>query len=172
MAAGSTYTKIATTTVSGSSTNSITFSSISNGYTDLVLICSVQNSAAGSALGMQVGNGSVDTASNYSVTELYGDGSSASSYRLSNITYTLNTVNIAIPTTSAFMPFIINCQNYSNTTTYKTFLTRSGAAGQGVEAIVNLWRSTSAINVITLLLTGAQYFNAGSTFTLYGIAAA
>jgi hypothetical protein len=60
--------------------------------------------------------------------------------------------------------------NYSNTTTYKTILARSNNAGIGLDAIVSLWRSTAAINTVNVLAD--TNFEAGTSFTLYGIAAA
>jgi hypothetical protein len=61
--------------------------------------------------------------------------------------------------------------NYSNATTYKTMLSRANNGAAGVDAIANLWRSTAAISSITVKITGGN-MKAGSTFTLYGIAAA
>jgi hypothetical protein len=51
-------------------------------------------------------------------------------------------------------------------------ISRSNNAGLGVDAIVGLWRSTAAINSITLDLLGTRIISAGSTFSLYGIKAA
>jgi hypothetical protein len=83
MAAGSTYTPIATTTL-GSSTSSYTFSSIPQTYTDLVLIVSGYGAASdGNSIVCRVGNGTVDSGTNYSTTRLSGSGSSASSGRSS-----------------------------------------------------------------------------------------
>jgi hypothetical protein len=66
-----------------------------------------------------------------------------------------------------------NIQNYANTTTYKTALNRSNAASQGVEALVTLWRSTAAINSITISTdNGGSIIDTGSTFSLYGIKSA
>jgi hypothetical protein len=63
--------------------------------------------------------------------------------------------------------------NYSNTTTYKTTLSRDGNVNQSVvESSVGLWRSTAAINIITMGDFGASTMAAGTTATLYGIAAA
>ena len=62
--------------------------------------------------------------------------------------------------------------NYSNTTTYKTVLTRANIASADVEAVVGLWRSTSAVNQLDVKQGGAVTFSVGSTFTLYGIKAA
>jgi hypothetical protein len=62
-------------------------------------------------------------------------------------------------------------QNYSNATTYKTFLTRGNASNHMVIATVSLWRSTSAIISIKVTPeTGS--FASGVTFALYGIKAA
>ena len=66
---------------------------------------------------------------------------------------------------------IAQFQNYSNTTTYKTMLSRANAAGY-VQARVNLWRSTSAINTIKISGQSGMTFNTGCTFTLYGILSA
>ena len=68
---------------------------------------------------------------------------------------------------------IISIQNYSNTTTYKTILSRTNTASSEVVAIVGLYRSTSAITSITALaINGTGLFINGSGATLYGIAAA
>jgi hypothetical protein len=153
-----TYKKIATTTASGGST-SVTLSSIPATYTDLVLVMAGSNSS-NSDLRMRF-NG--DTGSNYSATVLFGDGSSASSFRESNQTsfygaFGANSNNI------------INIQNYANTTTYKTAMTRANMPGTYVFSIVQLWRSTAAINSVTLFVTSGSY-NSDVVFTLYGIKA-
>lgn len=165
-----TYEAIATTTL-GSNQASVTFSSISGSYTDLVLIMNCRLASAGFAALLQF-NG--DTNTNYSVTELYGNGSSAASGRASNISGAYLTNNLAVgDTTSTYAPFIVNIMNYSNTTTYKTVLSRFSNANTGVDAIINLWRSTSAINEVKIGLTGSGgNYASGSTFTLYGILAA
>ena len=161
----STYTPIATTTL-GSSSATVTFSSISGSYTDLILIESPIFSTASQSL-MRVGNGSADTGSNYSVTYLRGDGTSASSARFSNI----DSIGTAPGTTQSTDAHnvIRNIMNYSNTTTNKTVVERVN--GQSVWAIVGLWRSTVAINIITLTSLNGTY-QSGSTFTLYGVKSA
>jgi hypothetical protein len=74
------------------------------------------------------------------------------------------------PSSGSYAVGITHFMNYSNTTTYKTALTRSNSP-YGTEAAVNLWRNTSAITSITLFIQSST-LNAGTTFTLYGIAAA
>lgn len=156
-----TYDKIATTTLS-SNQATVSFSSISNSYTDLVAILSVKGTS-----NMDVWiqfNG--DTGTNYSFTTLRGNGTTVTSDRYSNQNYGYADLDGYANTTN-FSTRIINIMNYSNTTTNKTFLARSATAGNGLDAIVNLWRSTSAINSITF--SASASYTTGSTFTLYGI---
>jgi anti-sigma-K factor RskA len=62
--------------------------------------------------------------------------------------------------------------NYSNTTTYKTTLSRFASTLYQVWTHAGLWRNTAAINSIKVYTTAGANFNTGSTFTLYGIKAA
>jgi hypothetical protein len=166
MAAGSTYTPIATQTL-GSAAASVTFSSIPSTYTDLILIANNSSASNQDALVLKVGNGSVDTGSNYSTTFVYGTGSGTGSSRTSSAT------NIFWGRSSSVMNAnTLHLMNYSNTSTYKTVLSRGNAADAIAIAYVGLWRSTSAINIITIGTEVGGNISAGSTFTLYGIAAA
>jgi len=170
MAAGSTYTPIATTTL-GSAVTGYTFSSIPSTYTDLIIIVgNFGMSNAGSALRMRF-NGS--SASDYSDTFVLGQGSAASSNRESNAD-SIRVGGLAVgPATTNTDTIIINIQNYSNTTTYKTALIRDSSPNNEVGAVVGLWRQTSAISSISLVsYNGTHTLNAGTTLTIYGIAAA
>jgi hypothetical protein len=160
----STYEPIATNTL-GTAVGSVTFSSIPSTYTDIILIVSSSASVA-SYISLQY-NG--DTATNYSVTLLRGNGSAASStrYASTNEIY----VSVASINNTDINNTIVQFQNYSNTTTYKTNLSRANNAGLSTDASVGMWRNTAAINAIKVLNTGAN-FAVGSTFTLYGIKAA
>ena len=159
----STYEPIATTTL-GSAVASVTFSSISGAYTDLVFVGAFANSA-NTDLYMRF-NG---VTSGYSVTQVYGDGSTAGSLR-----YTATNTFVLDPGASGLgtgqANIIANIQNYSNTTTYKNVLARVNAAGVVTGAVVGLFPSTSAITSVNLYAD--QNFAIGSTFTLYGIKAA
>jgi hypothetical protein len=169
MAAGMTYFPIATTTLVSDSA-SVTFSNISGSYTDLIIVTNTGvASGGGGSIYVQVGNGSVDTGSNYSYTYIQGDGSTTESGRASNLTAarTMRTTG-----TTVIANGFLHLMNYSNTTTFKTMLSRGNVAGALVIALVNLWRSTSAINIITMTDESSRNFLTGSTFTLYGIAAA
>jgi hypothetical protein len=167
MAAGNTYTPIATQTL-GSAAASVTFSSISGAYTDLVLVCAVVSSTSADDIFLRF-NG--DTATNYSVTTLSGNGTSAISDRLTSQTNLRITRN---GYTSATLPTnnIVSIQNYSNATTYKTTLIRSNNSAIGTDAIVGLWRATPAAITTVLVSMASGNFSIGSTFSLYGIASA
>lgn len=168
MAAGSTYTPIATATASGS-VNSITFSSITGSYTDLVIVVNASlASGSNQNLTCQV-NG--DTGTNYSWTRLTGNGSTATSDRASNYG-SIILENAGYLSTSGWSNYIINFLNYSNTTTYKTVINRANYPLNGTDACVNLWRNTNAITSINLYTQSSANFATGSTFTLYGITAA
>ena len=166
-----TYEPIATQTL-GTATGTVTFSSIPQTYTDLIIVSSqLYVSTGGDRYAtFQVGNGSVDTGSNYSWTYLDSYPGTPSSGRTANSTYGLHSYTSSIPTTTA-MICNMHIQNYSNTTTNKTTLHRFNASTAITGAYVNLWRSTAAINIITITANGAN-FATGSTFTLYGIKAA
>ena len=163
MAAGSTYSTIATTTL-GSAAASYTFSSIPSTYTDLILVADYQASATADSY-IQF-NG--DTGSTYSYTVLAGNGTSAVSGRSSGTGIVLTWYSDAA---NQQANILININNYSNATTYKTSISRHNNAAVQTGTNVGLWRSTAAINSIKIY-RGSGNFNTGSTFTLYGIAAA
>lgn len=172
MAAGKTYDCIATTTLS-SAQASVTFSSISGNYTDLILVCNGYLATAdGSIPRIQFNS---DTGSNYSMTNLSGNGASATSNRRTSLTSAVLGEIAGWDTTSTEPGMnIAHIMNYSNSTTYKTVLARQGvttATYPGTDAVVSLWRSTAAITSMDINLGGGT-FASGSTFTLYGIAAA
>jgi hypothetical protein len=177
MPAGSTYTPIATTTL-GSAQATVTFSSISGSYTDLVLVVNAATThSQATFVNMRFNS---DSGSNYSYTELYADGNNAASVRGTNEAQAWLGPDVSISTTLGQSVTIGQIMNYSNTTTYKTHLGRTNRASSaldyfGTNAVVGLWRSTAAITSITVRNTrgGTEYnFATGSTFTLYGIAAA
>jgi hypothetical protein len=159
-----TYTPIATQTL-GSTVSSVTFSSISSSYTDLVLVCSPLTTAAAA---IQIRFNS-DTGTNYSRTFMSGNGTTATSSRASN--QDQNSISYSGANTTPYTA-ITHFQNYSNTTTNKTYISRSSSASDEVITYVGLWRSTAAISTILLFPSSSGSFTSGSTFTLYGIKAA
>jgi hypothetical protein len=169
-----TYEPIATTTL-GSSQSSVTFSSFS-GYTDLVLQMNTQGVAgSGSGANTVFLEFNADTASNYSRTSLLADSGGAQSIRNSSQTkMTVGNGYESATLSSIYATFILNIQNYANTTTFKTVVGRYSSNGDRVGAIVGLWRKTpEAITSIKITCDSSTgNFATGSTFTLYGIKAA
>jgi hypothetical protein len=161
-----TYESIATQTI-GTAVASVTFSSIPQTYTDLVLVFAGSSASLSTdSIDIQF-NG--DTATNYSTTFLSGNGTSASSGRNTGFNYGVG----ALITSSEIANSTWNIFNYTNTTTFKTVLTRGNIAGALIRPAVALWRKTpEAITSILLKNDTAQNFAVGCTFTLYGIKAA
>lgn len=165
MAAGSTYSTIMTNTL-GSAAASYTLSSIPSTYTDLILVID-GSTVSNIQFRMRVGNGSVDTNSNYGGTQLYGYATTAGSGRETNAT---NPYIGASSTTNS--THIIQFMNYANTNVLKTWLTKGGDMGSNqIDLSAYCWRSTSAINTIQISGNGGN-ISSGTTFTLYGISAA
>jgi len=164
MPAGNTYEAIATQTL-GSAAASVTFSSIPGTYTDLVIVFNGGITSAPDDMRLEFNANTTG----YSATLLRGDGSAVISARATGET--------AIPWTtylgsgSAGSVSITHVQNYSNTTTFKTVLSRGNVAASYVSATVGLWRNTSAITSCKLI-AGSSTFLSGSTFSLYGVTAA
>ena len=167
MAAGGTYTPIATTTLS-SNAASYTFSSISGIYTDLIVVCSNFKNTTANTLCLKFNS---DSGSNYSWTTLSAF-TAPSSLR---VTGDVRGVAIGgyLEGLSSSSPgiYIGQIMNYSNTTTYKTCLGRGSSATKDIEAIAGLWRSTAAITSVTVAPSGGNII-AGTVLTLYGITAA
>jgi hypothetical protein len=165
VAAGSTYTPIATTTLS-SNAASYTFTSIPNTYTDLVLTIN-GGTTTNNQFRIGVGSGSIDTSAIYSGTQIYAYSSTVGTGREVNATNPY--IGVASTTTSTH---IVQFQNYSNTTTFKTWLNKGGDLGQSQYDFSSyMWRSTSAIDRIQIN-TNSGTIASGTIFALYGIAAA
>ena len=167
MAAGGTYVSIASQTL-GSNTVSVTFSSIAGTYTDLMLIVSnLTTTVAGMSIYMEF---NADSSAVYSETWLNGDGTSATSVRRTADTKGFLGGYITGTSTTNPAMAIGQIMNYANTTTFKTALARYSLASAETNTLVNLWRSTAAINAIRVFTGGTMA--TGSTFSLYGITAA
>jgi hypothetical protein len=155
-----TYTPIASITL-GTAASSVTFSSIPQTYTDLVCVINGRTTADA---GIVVQFNS-DTASNYSMTAVYGNGSTVTSARQSNVS-SIGVGGISSASQEQGTN-IIQINNYSNTTTNKSLLARANNS-TFVQLRVGLYRSTSAITSCTLNADGTTFMT-GTTFNLYGI---
>jgi hypothetical protein len=162
-----TYEPIATTTL-GSAAATIDFTSISSAYTDLRLVIVGKYTSAGGNTRITFNS---DTASNYSSTRIAGDGTSASSDRLTNQTFQ----RLNFDGNSTTIPDLLTVDIFSYAgSTFKTSLITSTEDKNGsgsVIRIVGLYRSITAISSITISLSSST-FASGTTATLYGIKAA
>jgi hypothetical protein len=166
-----TYEALNTVTLA-SAASAATFTSIPQGYTDLILVCNVGSQSTNAFPYLQF-NG--DTGTNYSFSQLYGTGTGAFNSRVANTNQLFNS-DVSMKQDAVNATNIYHIMNYSNTTTFKTSLSRqntlNAADYNGTLAAVGIWRSTAAINRIDVKATrgGTAYnFIAGSTFTLYGV---
>jgi hypothetical protein len=159
-----TYEPIATTTL-GSAASSITFSSISSSYTDLKVVLQFAPSNDDRA----ICTFNSDTGTNYSVTTLVGNGSTASSGNNTSQNYIQPSRNAGAANEEQLV--IMDIFSYSGSTN-KTVLSDVAADRNGAGVTVksvNLWRSTSAINAINFTLLNGNNYKIGTTATLYGI---
>lgn len=161
-----TYTLISETVLS-SAQASVTFSSIPGTFKDLVVECVTRSNRADNVdlLGIRF---NLDTGTNYSTTELSGDGGAAGSGRTSNATYIFGRIDANISPSGSWSIVNFNVFSYVSTTNFKTVLDRENTSGYA-GAIVGTWRSTSAITRIDLLPILGTTLNSGSTFRLWGV---
>jgi len=164
MAAGATYTPITTQTLT-SAQSSITLNTFS-GYTDLVLVIYAKFTSTSANPRIQF---NADASAIYSGTFVYGSNTTSGSYRLSGYSHIY--LSGGAESTTIHPVYIVNFQNYANTTAFKSILTKNATAGRQVMPSSGLYRSTNAITSMILYATAGN-FDTGSTFTLYGIKAA
>jgi hypothetical protein len=163
---------IATATFTGS-TSEVTFSSIPQNFQDLQIVLMGRSTNASTTVDPHFAlNG--DSSTIYSATQLIGNGSSATSERLTNSNVGYFGKMPGASTTSGILGAAnLYFLNYASASTFKTGLVRlaNDYNGSGTtELRVTLWRSTAAISSITLKATSGNWTDT-TTATLYGIRA-
>ena len=167
-----TYQLIASVTVGSGGAATMSFSSIPATYTDLQLVVSARSSTGiyQTDCNIQVGNGSVDTGSNYTTTELTSDGAAVASN-----TFTTTNIHPPIPglaaTSSTFGNFMLYIPNYAGSTQKSIscdVVTENNATDAAARLAAYLHTGTSAINIITLTAASGNFVEY-STAYLYGI---
>lgn len=172
----STMTPIASTTLTAN-TASITFSAIPQTYTDLVAVISARvDKVSEDYFSMRLNS---DSGTNYSMTYLAGGGAGGGgggSGRFGSLAQGI--IGWTAPNSSSVYAITTcNIMNYSNSTTFKSYITRSSHSATTSYAQTGMWRSTSAVTSISFATWGAGTFGgsnmiSGTTITLYGIKAA
>lgn len=168
-----TYDRISTITLSSNS-YSVDFTSIPSTYTDLVISGHVGATSESGFLRLTY-NG--DTSSNYSNLTWYASytgsfpGTSiAGSGAYPNLSWNYIQINTS-PPPQIESGFSIDIQNYTNSNIYKTSIIKYNNKKE-VSMSACMWRSTNAINRVTIDLASGGLMLSGSKFTLYGIKAA
>lgn len=159
-----TYDPIATVTLS-TTTSSYTFTSIPSTYTDLIIACQDLSTTAIQGISIRVGNGSIDTGSNYSRVVMDGYSGPVAG-QATNASYW----DIGVISPNGSGTSIYHFTDYANTNKYKTVLNRSGNP-EYLRLAVGTWRSNAAINQIQIY-PASYSWTAGTTLSLYGIKAA
>jgi hypothetical protein len=153
-------------------TPSGSFLNIPQTYQDLMIVCNIRGTHNSTIeyYGLQF---NANTA-NYSTTFISGNGSTASSSRWANMTYSSQNVIAAAQNTSGvFSSSIYHIIDYKNSSNFKTVLSRNvnDLNGSGnTDLSISLWRNTAPITRIDIAMANFAAVS-GSTFTLYGIKA-
>lgn len=163
------YESIATVTGTGSA-STLSFTSIPSTYKHLQ-IRALNNDTTGYFVYAQFNS---DTGNNYTIHQLYGDGSTVGVYGGANAGYIYAGVS-GYGGTAYVAPFIMDILDYGSTTKNKTCRMLTGSDFNGtytgyIQVNSGVWLSTSAITRIDLKMTGN--FSTTATFALYGIKAA
>ena len=165
----STYTPIAAVTITAGDSG-VNFTSIPQTYTDLIVVLNLFNSTVNTGSGLWFRLNS-DGSAIYSSTELLGNGSTATSNRVTNNTIWAGSTALTVGYPSSY---IFHISNYSNTTTFKSALWRLSQPGTDNRnsILAGLYRSTSAVTAFNVLVPGGNSQLFKGTATLYGIKAA
>ena len=169
------YEAIQTYTLT-SGQSDVTFSSIPSTYKHLQVRGIIMNAASNDNLAIRLGNGSIDTGSNYASHQLQGNGLSASAAASSSQTAAYLS-GLVIASSSYPYAFIYDVLDYASTNKNKTLRGLSGQDGNGsgtatdwrITMTSGLWMNSSqAVNTLRIYLPAGnvgQY----SSFALYGI---
>jgi hypothetical protein len=173
------YESIATVTVGSGGQTAIEFTSIPSTFKHLQVRAIVRDNRVPPSgnynnMHLQVGNGSIDTGSNYTYHTLRGNRSTASADGAGSQVKTDYTV---IPSSTAgantFGAQIWDFLDYANTNKYKTIRVLSGADDNGstgfIEFTSTVWQSNNAITNLKFSLSSTPSFVQYTQYALYGV---
>ena len=162
------YVALATATVGAGGASEITFSDIPNTYKHLAIRFHV---ASPSSAVMRVGNGSVDTGSNYAKHSVFARNTNFGAFGASSQTY-YNLYGYQLSQVNVFCAGTAEILDYASTTKKKTMKVFSAQVNQ-TDSEVNynsgLWNITSAITHISIFPESGGNFLQYSSASLYGI---
>ena len=173
VAAPNSFESIQTVTVGAGGTTALNFGSIPQTYSHLEIRGIWQFNLNGE-INMRVGNGSVDTGTNYSSHTIYASGS-GSPGAYSNSPYSSCSLGYVFGNYPYFAGTIISILDYTSTNKNKTVKNLFGQDTNGtvasyVEMSSNSWLNySSPIDTISIYSADGRTFPIYSTFSLYGI---
>ena len=155
--------------------------SIPSSYDHLLIVASVRTSKSSNydKVGLQMGNGSLHTGTDYSMTNIQGfntaSGTPASGRVATGLWDSIELIYVTAngATADTFGTVKIWIPNHANTTNFKQALCTSIAPNAsttswGVNVTAGLWSSTDAVDCVGITHTGDDMME-HSTFTLYGV---
>jgi hypothetical protein len=171
------YESIATVLVGSGGTSAIDFTSIPSTYKHLQIRGIILNAASNDNLAIRLGNGSIDTGSNYASHQMQGQGSGTPSAGASTSQNAAYLSGLVIASSAYPFAFVYDILDYASVSKNKTLRGLSGQDGNAtgtatdwrVQLTSGLWmNSSNAINAIRIYLPAG---NVGqhSQFALYGI---
>ena len=167
------YDSIQTVTVGSGGQATVSFTSIPATYTHLQVRGIGRNSSTGTAETDTIMRYNSDTATNYTIHYLQGNGATVAAVGAATRSdpragYTVDGSALA----NSFGVVVADILDYANTAKYKTtrVLGADDRNGAGIAILESsVWMSTSAINRIDLTVSGGTNFAQYSSFALYGI---
>lgn len=166
------YDSIATVSASAGGSAFLEFTSIPSTYTHLQIRGIARNSTSGS--GTQIGyiTFNSDSAANYSLHRLQGDGATATASGTASTAYiSTATEPQAGDTANTFGAFIVDILDYKDTNKNKTVRSLDGVDTNGAGVIAfrsGAWRNNAAISTIRITASSNNFLQY-SSFALYGI---
>ena len=166
-----TYVALATTTLSSAS-SSVTFSSIPADYRDLVLIGNARttttNARGYEICGFQFNS---DTGSNYSRVRMRYNGSTYGSDSGTGGNLEFEGIIDQSTASGTFNMVKLQLLDYSATDKHTTALFGGNNLSGQTGSYAGRWANTAAVNTIKFFTIQGGTFDAGSTFSLFGIEA-
>ena len=167
------YESIATTTVGSGGQATISFTSIPSTFKHLQIRILARSNYAVQLQDYLKLRYNSDTGANYSVHNLFGDGSTttAQGFASQNENW-IQRISAAGATASAFGVAVVDILDYADTSKYKTMRNLGGVDNNGsgrVYLTSGSWQNTAAINRIDITAGDGSSLDQHSSFALYGI---
>jgi hypothetical protein len=149
-----------------STATSVTFSSLPQNYIDLIAVISCTTTAS-----VYVGCRLNGASTNYSGTILWGNGSSSGSYRGTTAGWSYILIDPPCNSGEANRSvYRFEFLNYTNANSFKRVIGTGARASVGIGVVAGMYSATPIVATTSItFMPGDQSFEAGSTFTLWGV---